>query len=319
VDFSVGKGWILSRKILKSTMNLLKQLPVWFDTVMQRPAWMLWGLLGILLAFYLGLMLKAGYSYDHTGAISLGLSAIVYRVWQRRQKLALITSPVAWGLGMLLLAWVTLKGGLMQEPDAFLRLLPVIAALGFALVTSGFKGLRQYWLEALILGFFQLSTMPGVVTSEIVHTQALTAKISTGMLYTVGFEAVQQGVRVILPTGSVDVLGPCSPTIPVVRLFEMLIFFLAIYPTTWIQRLILPFSAVIIGVGVNSIRVAILAVLTANQNTSGFDFWHHGMGSNIFSVANVIVFWLFWEALNQFPQWWLFLMNAGQELEATDQ
>jgi cyanoexosortase A len=296
--------------------QLFKQLPVWFDQIMQRPAWMLWVLLGTLLAFYLGLMLKGGYSYDNIGAVSLGLSAILSRLWQRRQRLILATSPVAWSLGLVLLIWAMMKGSVMQEPDTFLRIFPIIVALGFALITSGFKGLKQYCLEALILVFFQLSTMPGIVNSEIVHTSEITAKITTGMLVTAGFEALQDGIRVGLPTGSVEVLGPCSPTIPIVRLFEMLIFFVTIYPTTWLQRFILPVAAVVIGVTVNSLRIAILALLTANNNTQGFDFWHHGTGSNIFSIANVIVFWLFWEALNQFPQWWTYLANSGQELEA---
>jgi cyanoexosortase A len=295
--------------------QLWKQLPGWLDQLMQRPAWMLWVLLGALLAFYLGLMLKAGYSYDHIGAISLGLSAILYRLWQRRQQLSLETTAGAWGLGLALLIWAFLKGSLMYETDTFLRLFPVIVALGFALITSGFRGLKQYWLEALILLFFQLSTMPGVVNSEIVHTSEITAKVTAGMLITVGYEALQEGIRVSLPTGSVEVLGPCSPTIPIVRLFEMLIFFLAIYPTTWLQRLILPWAAVVIGVTVNSMRIGILAVLTANQNNQGFEFWHHGTGSNLFSIASVIVFWLFWEVLNQFPQWWKYLANSGQELE----
>jgi cyanoexosortase A len=297
--------------------QLLTQLPVWFDKLMQRPSWMLWAMLGCLLSFYMGLMLKAGYSYDHTGAISLGLSAILYRLWQRRQKLVLQTSALAWSLGIICLVWVVLKGAMMQEPDTFLRIFPVIAALGFALITSGFKGLKQYWLEALILIFFQISTMPGVITSEIVQTSEVSARVTTGMLSLSGFEVLsQEGVRVSLRGGSVDVMGPCSPTIPIVRLLEMWIFFLAIYPTSWAQRILLGGSTLVIGIGVNCIRIAILAVLTANQNTAGFDYWHHGLGSNLFSIANVIVFWLFWEALNNWRQWLSTLLNSGQEVEA---
>jgi cyanoexosortase A len=283
--------------------KLLSRVACAAEKLLQRPDWLLWGVFGALVSFYFSLMVKASYSYDHISAISLGLSAILYRLWQRRDRLKLDASPIARWIGILLLFWVTLKCLVMPEEDTFLRILPAIAALGFALVASGWRGLKQYWLEGLILLFFLTTTMPGVISSELVHTNKITAEITASLLWNMGFEAHYQGVTVHLPTASVEVLGPCSPTIPIVRLLEMVVFFLAIYPTTWLQRLLLPIAAVAIAIGVNSVRIAILAIVNAASDPQAFDYWHDGTGSNIFSVINVIVFWLFWELLSRLPDW----------------
>jgi cyanoexosortase A len=280
-----------------------EKLHLFLGKLLQRPDWLLWGFFGALLGFYFSLMVKAGYSYDHLSAITLGLSAICYRLWLRRDRLRFQTSPLAWGLGILLLFWVSLKGLVMLELDTFLRILPAISAVGFALIASGFRGLKQYWLEGLILCLFLLTTMPGMITSEIVQTNEISAIISASLLSNFGFEVIQQGVSVILPQGTVTVFGPCSPTIPIVRLLEMTVFFLAIYPTTWLQRFVLPLAAVAIAIGVNSIRIAILALVNAAEDTQGFAYWHSGMGANMFSIANAIIFWLFWELLTNLPQW----------------
>jgi cyanoexosortase A len=283
--------------------KLLSRLVKATDRLLQRPDWLLWGVFGVLISFYFSLMVKASYSYDHISAITLGLSAILYRLWQRRGQLKLYSSPIAWWIGILLLFWVTLKCLVMPEEDTFLRILPAIAAFGFALVASGWRGLKQYWLEGLILLFFLTTTMPGMISSELVHTNRITAEITASLLWNLGFDAYHQGVTVHLPKASVEVLGPCSPTIPIVRLLEMVVFFLAIYPTTWLQRLLLPIAAVAIAIGVNSVRIAILAIVNAASDPQAFDYWHDGTGSNIFSVINVIVFWLFWELLSRLPDW----------------
>ncbi|MBW4552150.1 MAG: cyanoexosortase A [Aphanocapsa sp. GSE-SYN-MK-11-07L] len=282
--------------------------------LLKRPDWLLWGVFGLLVSFYFSLMVKASYSYDHISAIALGLSAILYRLWQRRGKLKFYPSPIAWWSGVLLLFWVILKCLVMPEEDTFLRILPAIAAFGFALIASGWRGLRQYWLEGIILLFFLTTTMPGVVSSELVQTSKLTASLTAGLLWSLGFDAYHQGIAVYLPQASVEVLGPCSPTIPIVRLLEMTVFFLAIYPTTWLQRFLLPIAAVAIAIGVNSFRIAILAVVNAARDLPAFDFWHHGTGSNIFSIINVIVFWLFWELLTRLPDWLRPLPEDPQQL-----
>jgi cyanoexosortase A len=283
--------------------KLLTRLATATDKLLQQPDWLLWGVFGLLVSFYFSLIVKASYSYDHISAIALGLSAILYRLWQRRGNLKFYPSLTAWWIGILLLFWVALKCLVMPEEDTFLRILPAIAAFGFALVTSGWRGLGQYWLEGLILLFFLTTTMPGVVNSELVHTARLTAGLTSGLLWNLGFDAYHQGVTVYLPQASVEVQGPCSPTIPIVRLLEMTVFFLAIYPTTWLQRFLLPIAAVAIAIGINSLRIAILAVVNAARNPQSFDFWHDGTGSNIFSIINVIVFWLFWELLTRLPEW----------------
>lgn len=293
--------------------KLAEQVLLFLVKLVQRPDWLLWGVFGALLGFYYSLIIRAAYSYDHISAISLGLSAIFYRLWQRRHQLVFQTSPLAWGLGILLLFWVSWKGLVMLEVDTFLRIMPAIAGLGFALISSGFGGLKQYWLEGLILGMFLLTTMPGIINSDLVPTNELSAIVTSSVLWNFGFDAVHQGSSVILPTGTVKVLGPCSPTIPIVRLLEMTVFFLAIYPTTWLQRVVLPLSAVAIAVGVNSIRIAILAVVNAAGNTAGFDYWHTGTGANMFSIANVIVFWLFWELLANVPSWLNQLSTTAEE------
>ncbi|MEO1622255.1 MAG: cyanoexosortase A, partial [Cyanobacteria bacterium J06632_3] len=118
----------------------------------------------------------------------------------------------------------------------------------------------------------------------------LTAKFSAFVLWAFGFEVTRQGVWILLPTGSIEVYNGCSGIRMIFQLVGIAWLMLALVPMRWTHKIGLPIVAVLIGFVINGVRVALMAVLVALGNTAGFDYWHLGTGSLVFSAIAVLIF-----------------------------
>lgn len=250
-------------------------------------------LLGIavgLIAIHLNITFKSGQTDDYWGNFVLFLSAVSYLVWERRKTLSLETGVISSFLGTLLIAWVLLKSITIVGDDPIIRVFPLISALGLALLASGFQGLKQYWQELLIFCFLAPST--GLL-SALIDISPLTAKFANFLLVHLGVQVSLQGVNIIMPTGSVKVYPGCSGMEPILSLLGLAVLFLAMFPTDWSKKIIVPVMAIFVAFVVNGFRVALMAILVAFSNEKTFDFWHTGDGSLIFAMISVLIFGLF--------------------------
>lgn len=189
-------------------------------------------------------------------------------------------------IGGILLSFVLYKSLHLFPEDYFLRIAPLLSLFGWGLIASGVKGIKQYFQEIFILSFL-------AVPWELVYLwdiSPITARLSHFILWLFGFEAVRQGVWLVLPTGSVEVYSGCSGVKVMLQLLGLSWIVLAVVKTNWKLKLLLPTAAILLGFLVNGFRVALMAILVALSDSVGFDYWHTGTGSLIFSGVAVLLF-----------------------------
>lgn len=262
------------------------------------PQYWLLGIGAGLLALNLTFLLRADDS-ELFATIGLLWLAIGTLLWEKRGQLHLESSVVATIVGAALIALVLMRS---VAPSGYhLQASPFISYLGLALMASGFRGVRQFWKELLILGLLLLSPLI-VGLFQAIDLSLLTAKAAAFMLWYTGFEVIREGVFIVLPTGRVEVYGACSGVSSVLQMIYLSVLFLLMVPLRWSQRLLCLAIAPLIGFLVNAGRVALLALLVADARQAAFEYWHTGNGSLLFSVLAVLLFGAFcWVAFLRHP------------------
>lgn len=238
-----------------------------------------------LIAIHLTLISRAN-DASLLGTSALFWLAVASLVWAKQDTLNLSSGIVANFCGISLVSLVLLKSAFVFEYDYFLRLSPLLSTIGVALLASGFQGLKQYWRELLILCF--LIPSPGAI-ALIVDISTITAQLATVILWYAGFDVVQQGVFVNLPTGSVEVYPGCSGIESMLQMLGLAVLFLVIFPTNRQNKIYLPILAIAIAFAVNGFRVALMAVIAASSDSQALHYWHKGDGSLIFSTISVLI------------------------------
>jgi cyanoexosortase A len=232
---------------------------------------------------------------DRTGQAEMLSTSLLYwiavsaLIWKKRNELILNSSLPGTALGLFLVAIVLIKSQSLSSFDSFLRVTPLISAVGLAAIASGIRGIKQYWQELIVLSF--MIPHSGVL-SQAFDTSKLTAGFATGLLWCLGFDASRQGVYVLLPTGSVEVNPGCSGYGSILQLLSLAVIFLFMFPTHRFQKLLIPIAAICLGFSINTIRVAIMAVLSASGDKAAFLYWHNDEGSLVFSLISVLLFGL---------------------------
>ncbi len=210
-----------------------------------------------------------------------------YLIWERHTQLKFETGVVASLCGGLLLLLLLLKSiGYCEQ--SFLIGYPFIAGISLALIASGFRGLKIYGRELVLLFFLGI---PEVLLSKLTDPSPITAQFASSFLWYAGFPVTQNGIYLQLPGGNVQVYSGCSGVVAMAQLLGMSVLFLTLLPLPWKrhQKLILPIAAVAIGFVVNSLRVALMAILVSQKQMAAFDYWHEGSGSLVFSVISTLL------------------------------
>ena len=238
------------------------------------------------MAIHLTLMFKTGSSDRQITSTLFWLTA-AYLIWERQDKLEFQTGLVASVFGAILLAMLLLKSTGYCE-DSFLIGYPFLAGIALALIASGFRGLRIYWRELVLLFF---SGIPEVLLSKLTDPAPITAQFASSMLWYSGYAVTQRGIYLDLPGGSIEVYSGCSGVVAMTQLLGMSVLFLMLLPLPWkwFQKLILPVAAIAIGFLVNAMRVSLMAILVAQKQMEAFEYWHAGSGSLVFSVIGTFV------------------------------
>jgi cyanoexosortase A len=212
---------------------------------------------------------------------------VSYLIWERRQKLNLESDILSSALGLLLIAFVFLRSAFPEHLGGLFFLLPVISALGLALLASGIQELRQYKRELIALCLFCAANL---LRPHLFDISPITARFSAFILWYSGFEVTRSGVEITLPTGIIRVYDGCSGISQIFDLLVLALLFMLMFPQKWQQKIIIPIIAVIIGFTVNGMRVALMALLVRKDNLEHFEYWHTGTGSLIFSLVAALLF-----------------------------
>lgn len=218
--------------------------------------------------------------------------AILCLLWRKRDILNLESGIFSTFFGLLLIAFVLVKSiSLFVFESSFVKIVPMIAALGLGLLASGVKGLKQYWRELIILMLLCLpeNSLPQIIQNTF-NITTLTAKFAILILWYLGFEVSGSGANINLPNGSVWVDTPCTGIVTAILLLKLSVLFMLVVPTNWIKKVLVAIGAVFIAFVASGIRVAIMAVVVSDQKT--FDYWHGAEGNQIFSTIAILIFGL---------------------------
>jgi cyanoexosortase A len=250
------------------------------------PSFLLMVLGVAVIAINLTLILKIG-GPDRQITSLLFWATAAYLIWERKEKLNFQTGPIATTTGAFLLSLLLIKSTGYSE-ESFLIAYPFLSSIALALIASGFRGLRAYWQEIVLLFF---SGIPEILLAKLTDPSPLTAKFASSLLWYAGFKVTLKGIFIELPGGNVQVYSGCSGVVAMTQLLGMAVLFLMLLPLPWkwFQKLMVPIAAVAIGFAVNAVRVALMAILVSRKQMQDFDYWHAGSGSLVFSVIGTFL------------------------------
>jgi len=206
-------------------------------------------------------------------------------IWSKHTHLDLKGSTLSRICGGLLITTVLSLTALAPADRTLLHITPVLFALGWVLIASGFKGLVNYYPGLLILCFL---IPDSEAVAEKIDIAAHTAQLSTTFLSILGYEAVRQGSNVSLPTATVVVTPTCAGFSSIFHLIGLGVLITQICNSSRLMKWLIPIAGALIGFVYNSVRVSMLAVLAAAHNSEGFQYWHIGQGSHLFSGISLL-------------------------------
>lgn len=252
--------------------------------------WALAALGGALLC--LQLLLCERVSFDEFRFSALCAAAFGFLIWPRRNALAVESGPISSVVGFALIAFFLVRSS-GQSGTLFATVAPVIWGTGFALVASGFGGLRQYWRESLVLGAVVVTPFVDTIALDLagVDLAPTTARAAATLLRLGGWDASARDVLVGLPTVWVVVSQGCSGLKTMYFLGGFSILILLMFPVSGLLRKI-AVVAMAIGIGffVNTLRVSLLALLADPAHHRAFLFWHIQQGAMLFEVIAIVAF-----------------------------
>ncbi|MBD2773132.1 cyanoexosortase A [Iningainema tapete] len=231
----------------------------------------------------------------HLGMSILFLLATSTLLWEKRHSLSFESDFFSSLVGVVLISWVLWESINLSAGHA-LRLLSLTSAIGVALLASGFKGLKQYWQELIILFFLGV---PGVIAAFLFDLSPLSAKFGGFLLSLSGFSVSVVGTNINLPTGGVRVVYGCSGIDTITYVLGIAVIALVMFPVHWRKQIFVPIVAIAIGFIVNGVRIAMLAAMSVS-NKAAFDDWHGGTASYSFGMIGIFLLGLFyWFLLEQ--------------------
>lgn len=218
-------------------------------------------------------------------------SSILYLIWKKRDHLSLESDIISTLLGLLLIFILLVKSlSLLWFDSIFVKISALISFWGLALIASGIRGLKQYIQEfAILLLLLSESLILGFIDSNF-NVSILAAKFSTFVLWYLGFPVSRQGVNVILPTGAIEIYPACSGLNAILILLQLSLLFILVFPIKIFHKIMLPIVAIFLGFVINIFRLVLMTLLVAAANHQGFEYWHGGAGSQIFSTFSILAF-----------------------------
>lgn len=262
---------------------------------LKLPKFWLFPIAGCLIALHIHLTWQVGLSNLLVTSLAF-FAAIFLRLRKKINTISLESGVFSRVTGTLLLASVFISTFLLLNYDFLIRLVPLTSAIGLALVASGFKGLKQYSQELILLVVLALPLEALIQPiNQLVGVTTILAKLSTFILWYLGFEVSRLGDIIILPMKSTWVGPNCSGILTMLWMLQLSVLFLVLFPTNFIQKILVPLVSVIIVIGINGIRIAIMAVLAA-YNYAAFEYWHSDK-AEIFSTIPILVFAFYCKSL----------------------
>ncbi|MBW4618190.1 MAG: cyanoexosortase C [Cyanosarcina radialis HA8281-LM2] len=213
------------------------------------------------------------------------------RLWDRREHLAGLTASIRERrLGYILMALSVILFPFSRFAVWSQALLWVLILVGIALSSWGIKFFRQFPCPTFLLLF---SAHPGGnilighawrAWTPVDFLEGVMAQMSVWLLQAIGYDATLVGKSVELPTVHVEVGWSCNGLEMAIALGTAGLLYGIMSQKNRLQTAKLIVSGVVLAVVFNVIRIAGL-VLALDRGEDTFEFWHIGLGTQIFSIA----------------------------------
>jgi cyanoexosortase A len=231
-------------------------------------------------------------NFNHISLELIGWSAVMYCLWQRRDRIVLRQATISQFGGWFLIALMLVRGiNIRGSHTILLEFTPLVIGVAIALIAVGLKQFKHYqrelWLMAVIAAPIEF-LMQG--SEHLINASLLTAKYAHALMWYLGFLVERKGTVLEMPTGAVDIYLGCSGLEAVVVSLKVAVFFLIVFPTHWKEKLFVPAIAVLSAFVINGFRVMFLAYLVSQDNQAAFEYWHGDDGAQIFSMISMTVF-----------------------------
>ena len=226
-------------------------------------------------------------------------------IWHRRNYINFESNIFSTIVGLVLIIWLLFRGVTADShSDVIARMYPLVSVIGIFLLSTKASKIVQYWREILIVSF------TGIPSEHIFSFLRLApiisimdAKISRLLLWYVGFDVYQKDNLVILPTGSIKIGGACSSLDLLVLLWQCCLVICLCFAIKRNQKILLWLWSTLIALGVNGIRLCLMALLIANDRQEAFHYWHGSAGAEIFTTIAILllalVYWFLVERITK--------------------
>jgi len=156
---------------------------------------------------------------------------------------------------MLLVANV---GGILSLQELSLP----FSIAGVVVFLLGFNFLKILWLPIAYL-FFMIPIWEEILTSNLhLYFQNFSAQNGAGILRLIGIPAYRDGVFITLPNIIFEVARACSGINYIIAIIAIGIPLAYLYLKSWVKRIVLVCSAILIAILANGVRIGLIGILS---------------------------------------------------------
>ncbi len=276
-------------------------------------------LLVSLAASQLTLLVRADFAAFAIMATLSWLAGALLLLEREEQGSSLPLSRLSGGsllAGLLMLLWSLLvlsRVGRLYDP--LLHLLPLVALAGLALL-SGIPWRSAFLGKLVFIG----SLLPAQVLINRFLPDGpiatVTARVSSLLLWALGRQAYADGHLIVLPERTMLVGSSCTGINTMALCLAAAVVLVILLPppsrgprhsrqSSWRAGLILAAVALVVSFMVNTVRIVLLAYTDVTPGLTGlaqwrsFDFWHDGLGSNLFSLLAMSLVCVVWVTVQE--------------------
>lgn len=251
----------------------------------------------VILAFLGGLQLLLYWRYTHelTQVLiqSIFVIALLRQVYQKQGKFIFVKDLPGNLLGIILILLLLVRARYIffVEASVFWYAFAWFTLIGYILLIGGTKGVKKFDREIII--YFAITLTPVLLQFITYKLQDLpvtviSAKLSSFLLWYMGFNSSTQGQMVYVNGGGIDIYMGCTG-VPLFLELLRFSFLTTLVFRSLCRNLWLPFLLpLIISIPVSTVRLVIMALVV--KDVSALKFWHGVQGGNLFVTFSMITF-----------------------------
>ena len=198
------------------------------------------------------------------------------------------------GIIIILLVLFRAKYLFFVEASVFSHFSPWLILIGYVLLVDGLRGIKKYRREILVcILIIFISLLMRILMQflrarefEEFSVEVISAKLTSFMLWYLGFEAKSQGTIVYVNGGAIDIYFGCTAIPLLIELFKIVLITVLLFPNLCRNFWLLFIMPVIISVVLSIIRLVIIALVVNDEDA--FEFWHGIQGGNLFTTLAFI-------------------------------